>query len=395
MEVNVIRGYNQIGGSIVEIKSKKANIIIDVGVELDDTDPPKVPKVDGLFQGDKKYDAVLISHMHMDHVGLSNYVKKEIPIYMAKKMYELHKFTSEYRGKEVLIKPIIFNENDQRMDGSYSFYIKDIKVTPFLCDHSAYDSYMYLLETDNDSVLYTGDFRSNGRKHYDSLLKRLPNKVNKLVCEGTTLSRPTNMKNKTEDDLVNELVKVMEGDKPVFVLGASTNIDRVVSVYKASRKTKRLMAIDTYQAKILKIAGGGIPTAEYEGIKVCYVGMGNKKLKELSEFSNSKIKRENLIKERFTMCIRSSDDMLKYIKGMTNGIDLKGSTFIYSMWRGYEEQEKMRKFEDECKELGMEVVYIHTSGHADVETIKKLKETVSPDEVIAVHTLEPEKLKVL
>ena len=396
MEVKVIRGSNQIGGTIVEIGSKEARIIVDVGVELDDTNPPTVPQVDGLFQGDKKYDAVLISHMHMDHVGLSNYVEKEIPIYMAKKMYELHKFTLEYRGIDVLIKPVIFNENNQRLDGSYSFNIKDIKVTPYLCDHSAYDSYMYLLESDNDVVLYTGDFRSNGRKSFYALLNRLPNKVNKLICEGTTLSRHTNMRNKTEDKLVGELVEVMQGDKSVFVLTGSTNIDRIVSVYKASRRTKRIMAIDTYLAKVLKIIGGTIPTADsHEDIKVCFVGLGNKKLKELSEFRSRKIKRDDLVKKRFVMCIRSSEDMLKYIKGMSKSIDLKGSVLVYSMWRGYEKQETMKHFEKECRDLGIEIVYIHTSGHADEYTIKKLKETVNPDEVIPVHTFEPEKLKTI
>ena len=49
MEVKVIRGSNQIGGTIVEIGSKEARIIVDVGVELDDTNPPTVPQVDGLF----------------------------------------------------------------------------------------------------------------------------------------------------------------------------------------------------------------------------------------------------------------------------------------------------------------------------------------------------------
>ena len=36
MEINIIRGQNQIGGSIIEVSSKNTKIILDVGSNLDD-----------------------------------------------------------------------------------------------------------------------------------------------------------------------------------------------------------------------------------------------------------------------------------------------------------------------------------------------------------------------
>ena len=36
---------------------------------------------------------------------------------------------------------------------------------------------MLLCEADGESILYTGDFRGNGRKPYDWLLSELPKKV--------------------------------------------------------------------------------------------------------------------------------------------------------------------------------------------------------------------------
>ena len=66
--------------------------------------------------------------------------------------------------------------------------IGDITVTPFRCDHSAYDAYMYLAEADGEKVLYTGDFRSHGRQDFEKLLQALP-KVDTLITEGTSLSR--------------------------------------------------------------------------------------------------------------------------------------------------------------------------------------------------------------
>ena len=70
MEVNVIRGKNQIGGSIIEIKTAKTRIILDVGLELDSDDNTPAPNIPGLFEY-KGYDAVFISHYHSDHMGLA------------------------------------------------------------------------------------------------------------------------------------------------------------------------------------------------------------------------------------------------------------------------------------------------------------------------------------
>ena len=38
----------------------------------------------------------------------------------------------------------------------------DIRVTPFVVDHSALDAYMFLIEIDGKKILFTGDFREHG-----------------------------------------------------------------------------------------------------------------------------------------------------------------------------------------------------------------------------------------
>ena len=58
MEINIIRGQNQIGGSIIEVSSKNTKIILDVGSNLEDKEIV-VPEIEGLFKGKAKYDGVL------------------------------------------------------------------------------------------------------------------------------------------------------------------------------------------------------------------------------------------------------------------------------------------------------------------------------------------------
>ena len=49
MKINIIRGQNQIGGSIIEVSSKSTKIILDVGSSLDDKEIV-VPEIEGLLR---------------------------------------------------------------------------------------------------------------------------------------------------------------------------------------------------------------------------------------------------------------------------------------------------------------------------------------------------------
>lgn len=391
MEINVLRGTNQIGGSIIEVISNQAKIILDAGTELDETEEIIVPPIQGLFIGSASYDAVLVSHYHQDHTGLLNYVVDGIPIYMTRKMSTIHNKISQRMGKPIEYEPIIIDADGQKLDGSYSFIIKDIKVTPYLCDHSAYDAYMYLLETTNDSILYTGDYRSNGRKAFSTFLSKLPNQVNKLISEGTVLSRQENIINETEAALEERLFNLMQTDNPIFVLASTTNIDRIVSVYNASHKAGRVLAIDAFQADLLEAIGDVPCPSAHSDIKVIQVGKPTKAHEELKRFSGHTLPRNILETKKFTMLIRPSIPMKKYLAGM-RGETLKNATLIYSMWHGYLQKKRTKDYIDYCRQKGMRIVYIHTSGHADKQTIQAIIEKVNPRELIPIHTENPETL---
>lgn len=54
------------------------------------------------------------------------------------------------------------------------------------------------------------------------------------------------------------------------------------------------------------------------------------------------------------------------------------------MWKGYLEQESMKSFLDGYKRIDL-----HTSGHADVDTIKSVIDAVKPEKIIPIHTEVP------
>ena len=225
MKVNIIRGKNQIGGNIIEISTEKTKILLDAGLELDGGNT--LPDIRGLFDY-AGYDAIFVSHYHSDHLGLVYRAHKGISVYMGEGCYKIVSASDRYKKRES-ITPKGFLRHRQKI------VIGDITVTPFLCDHSAFDSYMLLCEAYGESVLYTGDFRSNGRKPFEWLLNSLPRKVDKLICEGTTLSREGYVP-QTETALEEKASKLFSETRgPVFVLQSSVNIDRIVTMYCAAK----------------------------------------------------------------------------------------------------------------------------------------------------------------
>ena len=383
MEINIIRGQNQIGGSIIEISSKSTKIILDIGSNLEDKEIV-VPEIDGLFKGEAKYDGVLISHYHSDHVGLATRILPDIPIYIGEKSYEIHKVSNEYMEKEYLKEPKVFKAEEE-------FLIGDIKITPYLCDHSAFDAYMFLLDCEGKKILYTGDFRSNGRKSFEPLLRKLP-KVDVLITEGTNLSNDKIGKiNLTEKELEKKGIEILEGnDRPVFVLMAATNIDRLVTFYKIANTTKRLFLLDTYAGQITATIGGNIPNPRtFSNVKIFQTS--SRKHEILENYKKNKISRDKIANSSFLMCVRAS--MKKYLEKYPEEFSFEGCTMFYSMWEGYKKQENMKEFLKFMEEKGVKTISLHTSGHADEKDFDKLIKKVEPEIIVPVHTENSEWFK--
>jgi ribonuclease J len=180
-------------------------------------------------------------------------------------------------------------------------------------------------------------------------------------------------------------MKECEG-KPVFILQSTANIDRLVSFYRASKRSGRVLFMDDYQAAIANAAGGNIPRPDNFSDVYAFTSKG---------IDGERYYKFNLIKQKwsldgitkngnFTMMVRQS--MLGYLLAMSKRMDIAGGVLIYSMWEGYKKDSKMQTFLKRVEELGIKVVTLHTSGHATEEDIELLKQRIVADEPIMVHT---------
>lgn len=371
MIIKIHRGQNQIGGSIIEVSTEQARVFLDIGIELDEDKEIEIPQIEGLFCGDKNCDAVFISHYHSDHIGLVDYLLPDIPIYMGDHAYNIMKAASDYRNVDVKFTPILIKNE-------CSISIKDIKITPIPCDHSAFDSYMLLIENEGESTLYTGDFRANGRMDFNTLLEKVPC-VDNLIIEGTTLSREDDVVNIEEEQLEDIAVEYLNKHTgPAFIMMSAMNIDRVITARNIAKRTGRIFLEDIYTADISSSIG-----MTTEGVRVFMTG-GDKQFEMLQKYSDVKIGKKEIAKKPFIMCVRSS--MKNYLSKLNELISFDDGVLLYGMWKGYLERPQTKEFIDYMESKGVKTHILHTSGHADSQTIDKLIRDVKPKKIIPVHT---------
>jgi ribonuclease J len=349
-----------------------------------------LPDVKGIYNDDKiMIDGLLISHPHQDHYGLYNFLNPAFKCYLGRATHKLIEINNLFTPKNTIISNPVYFEKE------IAFQIGDITITPFWADHSAFDSYSFQIEADGKSIFYSGDFRGHGRKSkaFKWFTNNAPSNVDYLLLEGTSLGRD-GKPFKNEMDIENELVAMFKTKgKSNLIYTSGQNIDRIVSIYRACIRSEKILVVDVYVATILKelseFAKIPYPSDDFKNLKVIYPYYTSKRLanqgskKILYQFKNFKIDKEEISSQpdKYVMIVRPS--MQKDLDYIT-GID--GGNLIYSMWEGYMKKNNTKTFLEYFIKRAFSIHNIHTSGHADTDTLKKMVEAIKPKFIVPIHT---------
>ena len=403
VRICIHRGAKQIGGSCVEIVCEGKRLIIDYGAPLDaDENTEELPTyVEGLKEGDKSILGVLISHPHKDHYGFINRVSEDIPVYMGKTACNildtfstfvpehrvLHKNTHIYKDRMPLI--LAHTSNGP------------IRVTPFLVDHSAYDSYAFLIEIGGKRILYSGDFRFHGRKGIlmnHLMREKAIHNVDLLLLEGSSLGR-LNLDTKfpQEQEIEEKFVETFKNTAGLaLVHSSSQNIDRIVSIYHACCRTGRILLLDLYSACILKECFSGLKNralfknaALYVPERQRYFIKNNFLFNLLHDYSKPRIYRESISasKNKYVLLFRPLHTLdFKRAPKL-----LSGANYIYSMWEGYWSDNKYAQVRKFVEKNNLNKINIHTSGHASVADLKTFVKSIGSPRITPIHTFQPER----
>ena len=371
MNIIIHRGTHQIGGSAIEISTKSTRIILDFGNELslDEKYIPENLNIEGVTAGVPNCNGIVISHYHMDHLGQLTSALLDIPLYMGELSKEIALIGSEYQDKDLYLRLLCANT----FRGGEAFTIGDIHIRPLVIDHSAVDSYMFVIEAEGKRVLYTGDFRMHGLRHH--VLQKLVNtyigEVDVLITEGTSLSRDVD-RSISEAAVLEDISSYIQDGKYVFVMCSSTNIDRIMGIWQ-NMPTDKVLICDAYQKRILDTV-----------INNVYYESSLYRRHDSPLVLNKGPYPKYYMDHGFVSLVRGTENFISHIKEFPKD-DVR---IIYSMWTGYIEDNLVLK-----TLLETYPTYIcHASGHVSKDDLTKFIELVNPDAIIPVHTDNPERL---
>ena len=401
-------GVLTIGGTIIEVAYENSHIFFDFGSEYNPSlkvqptdlqgllDGKLVPYLNNIFDPkiplkgyESKADnfentAVFLSHIHLDHSKIVNYLNPEIPLYTTEGtksllttlnvnndfIFPLYE-KQEYNTREV----IGVKENEVITVG----HIK-VKVMPV--DHDAYGACGLLIETPDLKIAYTGDLRLHGYREKDTLnFCKESEESDILLIEGVSVSfqelddpiREGEALNENEViDKINTIIKNNPNKQTTFNYYIS-NLERIMNIIKTNPRT---VVLDSYSAYVLK---------EATGVSSYYYDIDGK---DYNLDENYKISFESLLEDEEKYFWQVDKEALKYInKFKKNGIYIHTDAVPLGDF-----DPAYKPFINNFANNNIEFIIVPCSGHARPYDLIKIINLIKPKLLIPIHSYHPERL---
>lgn len=388
------RGSVEIGGNCVEFEAADGRrLVVDVGRPLW-AGRDHVVELPGAVAGTDASAStlcgVVISHPHLDHYGLVDQIEPGVPVYIGREAASLLEAAAFFSPITTAVNPAGFLVHGVALE------VGPFTVTPLLNDHSAFDAYSLVIEADGQRVYYSGDIRAHGRKRalFEQLVASPPTDIEVMLMEGTHVrADPTHddADFETEDELERRLVDIIRSTAgAVALVGSAQNIDRLVTAYRAAKRTGREPVVDLYGASVAAATRASVPQLGFPGLRV-YVPQRQRVLvKESGEFDRlqqlgaARVYHEELAAspERFVCHVPGS-----VVHELIGREALRPPGLVlWSMWAGYLRDSSGKRLEQRVRDAGLGFEMLHTSGHASVKDLRRLVDAVRPTTLVPMHS---------
>lgn len=393
----------------------------------------------------ERIDGILVSHAHLDHIGSLHYVRADIPIYasamtlaMAKASQDTgNSGTNDYcyvaprknddgilmsdRKATTVGRPVCLvgeeaspefadfwgqtpsAKEHQAGQIQTAQHCGDMRVRRYPVDHSLFGASAWALETDAGYVVYTGDIRMHGcqgeltRQFAEEAAELKPRA---LIIEGT---RAGSNRRCTEDEVKNHaLEEVRKATGLVVADFGPRNIERLKSFLDIAIETGRTLVLtekDAYLLHSMNSVGGGanVPSPRESNIRIYNEFQGSRpdrwQRAIRDEYGGRYVTPGEITRhqDKFICCFSYWD-----ISELALLNPAQGSIWIYSSCEPFDEEMKLdfAKLENWLHELGVTLMGggvndenspFHVSGHACLDDLLYIAETIRPEIVIPVH----------
>ncbi len=408
MKITIYRASSESSGSLIEICSRQARILFDMGHPLlkngiplqnfsefnpdilvvEKSESDTLPPIEGLFHWDKPaFDAVILARVDLDHDNLLRWIHPDIPIWLSAATKALIEQARRFRLIPAGHAEFALFSLER------PFTIRDVTIVPLQLDHTFCDVSAFEVQADGRSFIYTGDF--HGITSQSACLRKIAAQAGKqsdLLLTDSAMFTRGSAHSRTEEDIEQELVSLLSEPGPFFFQCASHNISRIATFYNACRNTSRQFIIDPFTANVLhelrklgmSLPSPGVGRDAMHVFSPRRVQSRDDSLEivdEFRRFSRWRVSRPQVqaMADRVCMLVRPS--MLTDLRKMPG---LKYGQLVYSMPQRYRETPAQKRLEHLMLARGTTIVPLHTGGHARMSDLEKL-----------IHDLEPKTVRLI
>ncbi len=480
MDLTFYGGINEIGGNKILVQENETRIFLDFGLSykrnneyfefpmllptnLDDLlKTGLIPELKGLYRyhnfkakydntgptsiikssEEREFDAVLLSHAHMDHYGYLGLLRDDIPIYLSavsKKLIELYSRTGRNKFNEK-IQHLLLKEISKKSE----LEIGDFTVKRYNVDHSILGASAYYIEGEKN-IVYTGDFRLHGNKGFqtEEFLKTVEKEdVDYLLCEGTRLGLIKNEEERiveekvlsSEKEVKNKCIEIIESEEDLIIYDASqADLERVKILSQVAKETGRKLLIDSKKAFLLLYLNEteklleDLPSVDDFKIllnrsklgantKICReltidcpdfflerfkIGSRNHEKELLNDNALSEnqfiwgpVMRKEVLSNANEYIFYTSNGPLLLLHSKQHKENFSG-TYIYGKAEPFNEamEFSFNRLLKWLKLCNLKLEYAHTSGHCFPEDLKNAIEIINPKTLIPIHTEYPQEFE--
>ena len=232
----------------------------------------------------------------------------------------------------------------------------------------------------------------------ERLLRSPSSGVEVLLLEGTTLGRSKSAHSALSEREVEDAVRRVLIDTKGLALCffSPQNVDRLVSIFRATKRAGRTLVYDLYAASVARATGRftTIPQPEWPEVRVYLPRAQRRKVIATGQFERVDAVRQARIyadepaseRVRFAMLFRSSMGPELAQAGC-----LAGAQTIWSQWAGYLNEPEGERTKAWLADHGIPLSIIHASGHADIDDLRRLAEAFREARLVPIHTAHPER----
>ncbi|MCD6535858.1 MAG: beta-CASP ribonuclease aCPSF1, partial [Thaumarchaeota archaeon] len=253
--ITILGSGMQVGRSAILLQTNESKILLDCGFSPSGTkNMEMLPRFDIMEDLISELDAVVITHAHLDHMGIVPYLFKydyRGPIYCTEPTLPLMLMQQldfiNVAGKEGIFAP--YTEHDVRTAVQHTVTLSygvvtnitpDIRITFYNAGHILGSAIIHIhIGEGFHNVIYTGDFKFEASRTLDPAVSRFP-RAETLIMESTYGATPVQFtRQESEQLLANYIKQTLErGGKvliPVPAVGRAQEIMLVLNHLFSSR----------------------------------------------------------------------------------------------------------------------------------------------------------------